>query len=189
MRYKVQEYRIWHKGNTDDTLTISVEEIKRLAIEAGLIEPEKVEKPYGELMKHRHGALKVFTSQYVAFGFDAIGYFDPTGTGYNLESDEWQPATQKDRDKFNELLLEKAESIYSVGDRVEYMGYVGEIIGEPYWATGSDTVGVLTKGSGRPNDYFGLFDRETGEWAQITISTLTHSQLEEKVGKFKYKES
>jgi hypothetical protein len=183
MKHKVKEHYV-----NDYCIKLDKEEIKRLAIESGLIESEKVEKPYGKLYVHHGNSeyLKVFTEETVTFGFED-NHWTVNKFSTALSLDFWKPATQSDRDKFNELLLAKAESMgYEDGNyeclvlpnhtHKHYDRYVSQY-GDLY--THNECGASRNK----------VFDGTTGEWSKITIPTLTHEQLEEKVGKFKYKES
>lgn len=169
-------------------ISVTEEEIKRLAIEAGIIEPEKVEKPFGELyVNNEHGGLLYYTDNRSGFGFDRHGqWLKVEGTLFPLHMVGVQPATDSDKQRWKQLLLEKAESMgYENGNyKCLYMPKDTEQVSDEFFL---DCEGHVWMGIENKVTYNMVFNGETGEWAQIIIPELTHAQIEEKIGKFKYK--
>lgn len=180
--YKLKEWT-----TRDVEVHITEEEIKRLAIEAGIIEPEKV-KPFGYLYKYKSGSLVMHINEDLAFGFeirgDSVDGFYNSGW-FNLKSDDWQPATEADYKRWEELLLEKARSMgYENGNYkcLDTPSFTEKVSNE-FFLCGRGSVWM---GVDDGNECNMVFDSETGEWAEVIIPELTHSQIEEKIGKFKY---
>ncbi len=169
-------------------VTVTEEEIKRLAIEAGIVEPEKVDKAYssGELRY-----LKVFTGETKSFGFDlCANRWEKIEYSTPLSHNFWKPATDTDKQRWKELLLEKAES----------MGYENgnyKCLSNPKLTATDRTHFIYQNGFVLHSNGFTtnmVFNGDTGEWAKIIIPELTHEQIEglfyadgKPVGKFKYK--
>jgi len=155
-------------------VTVTEEEIKRLAIEAGIVEPEKVEKPFGELYVGLNGTLAFFLKEREAFGFSFSGKYVERSRGWErLQSKSWQPTTEDDRQRWEKLLLEKAESMgYENGNHKCLCLDTAEVKGgELYF----DRQG---------NIWFGIksylanmvFNGETGEWAKIIEKTSVQDE-------------
>ena len=169
-------------------VTVTEEEIKRLAIEAGIVESEKVDKPYGELYKWNE-SLAFHANEDLIFGFEICEgsninwHLNEWAALNELSVNYWRPANENDRQRWKELLLEKAES----------MGYENgnyECLIDPsdktvinnnrfFYENGN----VWHNGECLGKDNKKVFNGTTGEWAEIIKKTSvqdTYDQLDTK---------
>ena len=90
-----------------NNLEITESQVKKLAIEAGLI---KEEKPLNRLYKHEKGALYTFTSNTSGFGFEHDEVWQECDHLVHLDQSCWKSATPEDQKQWERLLIQHAES-------------------------------------------------------------------------------
>lgn len=128
---------------------------------------ERKEKlPYNDWYTNSKGKGCVyFFSENVAYGLSLMGnWFPKEGDWGRLNEEDWVPCPIE---KVREMLLVAAKREFKKGDTITYQGHTGKIVGEIYWASGSDCVSVLTDNDTRGNKNFPLLDVESGTWAEI----------------------
>ena len=87
----------------------------------GLIKEEFID---GDLYKYIDGSLAVYQGGSKGFGFNEIeNYYNVDGWSFECDPQNWTPATEEDKKKFNELL--KAEGNKYIGKNVKCL-YDGE---------------------------------------------------------------
>jgi hypothetical protein len=146
-----------------NNLEITEEEVKRLAIEAGLI---KEEKPLNRLyVSHDKLALIWFTDNREGFGFDRHEDWTVLGDNCISLSDKWWTlATDEYQQQWNKLLIQHAESKGYTNDNHKCLNRDNKIKGTNNFITYDGNVFRLNLNGSYTTK---VFNGSTGEWATI----------------------